>query len=97
MKSHGCGEHRRTTENAQDEILRNSISPLGPNPEVCAENFPYIRQRKNHSWTSTKNFIFVALTTYQYQHALTTIITRRAMSAGGGDEEGMGGTRERGA
>ena len=33
-------------ENAWDEILRNSISPLGPNPEVHAENFPYTRQRK---------------------------------------------------
>ena len=33
-------------ENAQDEILRNSISPLGPNPEVHAENFLYIRWRK---------------------------------------------------
>ena len=33
-------------ENAQDEILHNSISPLGPYPEVHAENFPYIRQRK---------------------------------------------------
>ena len=37
---------QRTTENAQDEILHNSISPLGPNPEVHAENFLYIRQRK---------------------------------------------------
>ena len=37
---------QRTSENAQDEILCNSISPLGPNPEVHAENFPYIRQRK---------------------------------------------------
>ena len=46
MKSCGCGEHRRTTENAQDEILLNSISPLGPNPEVHAENFLYIRWRK---------------------------------------------------
>ena len=46
MKSHGYGEHQRTTENAQDEILCNSISPLGPNLEVCAENFPYIRWRK---------------------------------------------------
>ena len=33
-------------ENARDEILHNSISPLGPNPEVCAENFLYIRWRK---------------------------------------------------
>ena len=33
-------------ENAQDEILRNSISPLGLNPEVCVENFLYIRWRK---------------------------------------------------
>ena len=33
-------------ENAQDEILHNSISPLGLNPEVRAENFPYIRWRK---------------------------------------------------
>ena len=24
MKSHGCREHRRTSENAWDEILRNS-------------------------------------------------------------------------
>ena len=46
MKSCGCGEHRRTTENAQDEILHNSISPLGLSPEVHAENFPYIRWRK---------------------------------------------------
>ena len=46
MKSHGCGEHRRTSENARDEILCNSISPLAPNPEVCAENFPNIRRRK---------------------------------------------------
>ena len=45
-KSRGCGEHRRTSENAQDEILCNSISPLGPNPEVRAEKFPYIRWRK---------------------------------------------------
>ena len=45
-KSRGCGEHRRTSENAQDEILCNSISPLGLNPEVHTENFPYIRQRK---------------------------------------------------
>ena len=44
--SRGCGEHQRTTENAQDEILHNSISPLGLNPEVHVENFPYIRQRK---------------------------------------------------
>ena len=33
-------------ENAQDEFLCNSISPLGPNPEVHAKNFLYIRQRK---------------------------------------------------
>ena len=46
MKSCGCGEHWRTTENARDEILRNSISPLGLNPEVCVENFLYIRWRK---------------------------------------------------
>ena len=46
MKSRGCREHRRTTENAQDEILHNNISLLGLNPEVCAENFPYIRWRK---------------------------------------------------
>ena len=46
MKSRGCREHWRTMENAQDEILCNSISPLGLNPEVCVENFPYIRQRK---------------------------------------------------
>ena len=46
MKSCGCGEHQRTMENAQDEILHNSISPLGLNPEVCAENFLYIRRRK---------------------------------------------------
>ena len=46
MESRGCREHQRTSENAWDEILRNSISPLGPNPEVHAENFPYIRQRK---------------------------------------------------
>ena len=46
MKSRGCREHQRTLENAQDEIPCNSISPLGPNPEVHAENFPYIRQRK---------------------------------------------------
>ena len=45
-KSRGCGEHQRTLENAQDEILCNSISLLGLNPEVRAENFPYIRQRK---------------------------------------------------
>ena len=45
-KSHGCGEHWRTSENAQDETLCNSVSSLGPNPEVCAENFPYIMQRK---------------------------------------------------
>ena len=37
---------QRTTENAQDEILHNSIFPLGPNPEVHAENFLYIRRRK---------------------------------------------------
>ena len=42
----GCREHQRTLENAQEEILHNSISPVGPNPEVHAENFPYIRQRK---------------------------------------------------
>ena len=46
MGSHGCGEHQRTLENARDEILHNSISPLGPNPEVHAENFLYIRWRK---------------------------------------------------
>ena len=46
MKSCGCGEHRKTSENAWDEILHNSISPLGPNPEVHAENFLYIKQRK---------------------------------------------------
>ena len=46
MKSCDCGEHQRTMENAQDEFLCNSISPLGPNPEVHAENFPYIRWRK---------------------------------------------------
>ena len=45
-KSCGCREHRRTSENAWDEILCNSISPLGPNPEVRAENSLYIRQRK---------------------------------------------------
>ena len=56
MGSCGCGEHWRTLENDQDEILHNSISPIGPNPEVHAENFPYIRQRKNHSQTSTKYF-----------------------------------------
>ena len=53
MKSCGCGEHRRTLENAWDEIL-HSISPLGPNPEVCVEYFPYIRQRKNCGRTLTK-------------------------------------------
>ena len=37
---------QRTLENAWDEILHNSISPLGPNPEVCVENFLYIRWRK---------------------------------------------------
>ena len=37
---------RRTLENTQDEILHNSISPLGLNPEVRVENFPYIRWRK---------------------------------------------------
>ena len=36
----------RTLENAWDEILHNSISPLGLNPEVHVENFLYIRQRK---------------------------------------------------
>ena len=46
MKSCGCGEHWRTLENVQDEILCNSISPLGLNPEVHAENFLYIRQRQ---------------------------------------------------
>ena len=34
------------SENDWDEILHNSISPLGPNPEVHVENFPYIRRRK---------------------------------------------------
>ena len=34
------GEHQRMLEKDQKEILHNSISPLGPNPEVCAENFP---------------------------------------------------------
>ena len=74
-KSCGCREHRRTMENAQDEILHNSISPLGPNPEVHAENFPYIRQRK---------------TVVRLQQKIHT-------PAGGGDEEGTRGTRERGA
>ena len=46
MGSCGCRKHWRTLENAWDEILHNSISPLGPNPEVCVENFLYIRQRK---------------------------------------------------
>ena len=46
MGSCGCREHWRTLENDQEEILHNSISPLGLNPEVHAENFLYIRQRK---------------------------------------------------
>ena len=37
---------QRTMENAWDEFPHNSIFPLGPNPEVHAKNFPYIRQRK---------------------------------------------------
>ena len=65
MKSRGCGEHWRTMENARDEILCDSISPLGPNPEVCAEKFPYIRQRKT-VFRLQQNFIFVALTTHHY-------------------------------
>ena len=28
MKSCGCGEHQRTTENAWDEILHNTDSPV---------------------------------------------------------------------
>ena len=55
MGSCGCGEHQRTSENAQDEILHNSISPLGLNPEVCVENFPYIRQRKTIVGLQQKN------------------------------------------
>ena len=52
---HGCGEHWRTSENAWDEILHNSISPLGLNPEVCAENFLYIRRRKTVVGLQQKN------------------------------------------
>ena len=46
VAAENIGEHQRTTENARDEILHNSISPLGLNPEVHVENFLYIRQRK---------------------------------------------------
>ena len=53
-KSRGCREHRRTSENAQDEILHNSISRLGPNPEVHAEKFSVYKAEENHSRTSTK-------------------------------------------
>ena len=42
-------------ENAWNEILCNSISPLGPNPEVHVENFPYIRQRKTIVGLQQKN------------------------------------------
>ena len=58
----GCGEHQRTSENARDEILCNSISPLGPNPEVHAEKFSIYKAEEIHSQTSTKNFLFAALT-----------------------------------
>ena len=52
---------------------------------------------ENHSRTSTKNFIFVALTAHHYQHDIyTTTIACRATPAGGRDEEGTGGMRERG-
>ena len=46
MAVENTGEHRRTPENARDEILHNSISPLGLNPEVHVGNFLYIKQRK---------------------------------------------------
>ena len=31
MKSCGCREHWRTSENAQDKILRNTTEEMGPN------------------------------------------------------------------
>ena len=53
---------------------------------------------ENHSWTSTKIFLFVALTIHYYHNAFhTTTIARQAMPAGGRNEEGTGGMRERGA
>ena len=61
IKSHGCREHWRTSENAWDEILHNSISPLGPNPEVCAEKFLYIRWRKIEVGLQQNPFTFAAL------------------------------------
>ena len=85
-------------ENARDEILHNSISPLGPNPEVCVKNFLYIRQRKTVVGLQQKFFLFVALTAHYYHNAFhTTTIAHQAMPAGGRNEEGMGGMRERGA
>ena len=68
MGSCGCGEHWRTLENAQEEILHNSISPLGPNPEVHAGNFLYIRWRKTVVGLQQKIFLFTTLT-----HKTTTI------------------------
>ena len=66
MESRGCREHRKTLENAQDEILCNSISPLGPNPEVRMEKFPYIRQRKTIVGLQQKPFLFAALSIKHY-------------------------------
>ena len=60
--SENIREHQRTSENARDEILHNSISPLGPNPEVHAEKFPYIKQRKTIVGLQQKLFLFAALT-----------------------------------
>ena len=77
MESHGCREHRRTSGNAQDEILHNSISPLGPNPEVHAENFLYIRWRKTIVGLQQKLFLFTALIIKHYHNngALKPTIT----------------------
>ena len=100
MGSCGCREHWRTLENDQEEILHNSISPLGLNPEVHVENFPYIRWRKNHSQTSTIFFSYSPPSSSKTlpQNAIhQPTIAHRNAQAGGGDEESMGGTGEGGA
>ena len=84
-------------ENAQDEILHNSISPLGPNPEVHAENFLYIRQRKTIVGLQQKISYSSPSPHTTNKNAITTTIAHQATPAGGGDEEGMRGMSERGA
>ena len=98
-KSHGCGEHWRTLENAQDEILHNSISPLGPNPEVCVENFLYIRQRKTMVGLQQNFPIRRPLLIKPLSHNVfrCQTLTHQNASASRGVEEEMRGVGKRGA